>query len=155
MIYKIKDNLTLELTSEVLEEFKKYRQIGNRREVGGILLGQVFDTKIVIDEITGPSFLDKAGRFFFVRNVKRAQKIVNTVWVKSDGKRIYLGEWHTHPEMNPSPSYDDRKLIADMLTYSKMEIDFLFMIIVGLGKIDLYVGYQKGQLLNKLYLCTK
>lgn len=155
MIYRINDNRVLELTDEVLEKFKKYRQTRNRMEAGGILLGQVFDTKIVIDEITEPSLLDKAGRFFFVRNVKMAQKTVNTVWSKSNGKSIYLGEWHTHSETNPFPSYDDRKLIADMLIHSKMEINFLFMIIVGLGENDLYVGYQKGRLLSKLQSCIE
>jgi len=152
VIYKINDNLILEMTSEVLEKFNKYRQTGNRNEAGGILLGQVYNKRIVIDEITKPSFSDRAGRFFFIRNAKRAQKAVNTVWTQSAGKRIYLGEWHTHPEVNPFPSYDDRNLIYNMLRHSKMEIDFLFLIIVGLGENDFYVGYQKGKSLSKLSL---
>ncbi|MBF7082789.1 Mov34/MPN/PAD-1 family protein [Desulfallas sp. Bu1-1] len=151
MKYKVSNKLVLEFTDKVLEQFNKYRQTGKRKESGGILLGQVFDTKIVIDEITTPSLCDKAGQFFFIRNVKRAQMVVDAAWAKSNGTRIYLGEWHTHPVLNPFPSNEDKKLIQNMLKYSRMEIDFLFLVIVGLGENDLYVGYQKkGHVLNKL-----
>jgi len=148
--YKINEELTLEFTPGVLADLNKYRQFGKRKEAGGILLGQVFDDRVLIDEITLPSIWDRAGKLFFIRNVRKAQKEVNKTWVKSGGKRIYLGEWHTHPEVNPTPSSDDKKLILNMLKDTKMEIDFLFLVIVGLDDLDLYVGYQKVDQLRKL-----
>lgn len=150
MKYKVSNQLVLEFTDEVLEQFNKNRQTGKSKESGGILLGQVFDTKIVIDEITIPSLCDKAGQLFFIRNAKRAQMVVDAAWAKSNGTRIYLGEWHTHPVPNPFPSNEDKKLILNMLKLSRMEIDFLLLAIVGLGENDFYVGFQKGQILNKL-----
>jgi len=101
VIYKINDNLILEMTSEVLEKFNKYRQTGNRNEAGGILLGQVYNKRIVIDEITKPSFSDRAGRFFFIRNAKRAQKAVNTVWTQSAGKGAPVRSWGGRPGSSP------------------------------------------------------
>ncbi|MFZ5752697.1 MAG: Mov34/MPN/PAD-1 family protein [Bacillota bacterium] len=154
MRYEINNQLMLEFTDEVLDDFNKYRQIGERKESGGILLGMVFDKKIVIDQISTPSLRDKASKFFFIRNVKRAQKVVDNAWARSNGTRIYLGEWHTHPILNPFPSNDDKTLITNMLRYSKMEIDFLFLVIVGLGEKDFYVGYQKRELLRELKVFT-
>ena len=150
MKYKVNNQLVLEITDGVLDQFNEYRQTGKHKESGGILLGQVFDTKIVIDEITTPTMCDKAGQFFFIRNAKRAQMAVDAAWAKSNGIRIYLGEWHIHPVLNSFPSNEDRKLILNMLKHSRMEIDFLFMVIVDLGESNFYVGYQKGQILNKL-----
>jgi integrative and conjugative element protein (TIGR02256 family) len=150
MRYIIADDLFLEFTNDVLFKFKKYRQFGNREEAGGILLGKVFETKVVVDMITTPSFWDKASKLSFTRNVSRAQKIVNLAWACSSGERIYLGEWHTHPVFKPTPSPDDKKLILNMLKDTRMEIDFLFLVIVGLGEEDLYVGYQKNDILRKL-----
>jgi len=115
--YKLSNQLFLEFTDKLLEQFNNYRQTGKRQESGGILLGQVFDTKIVIDEITTPSLCDKAGQLFFTRNAKRAQMVVDAAWAKSNGTRIYLGEWHTHPVLNPFPSNEDRKLILNMLKH--------------------------------------
>jgi integrative and conjugative element protein (TIGR02256 family) len=152
--YKINDQLILELTDKVLDDFDKQRQTGNRKESGGILLGEVFGTKVVIEQISTPNLWDKAGRFFFIRNARRAQTLVDTAWSQSNGTLIYLGEWHTHPVSNPFPSYEDRDLIYNMLKYSKMEIDFLFLVIVGVGEKDFYVGYQKGRILSKLKLLT-
>lgn len=150
MRYKIADDLFLEFTNDVLVKFKKYRQLGNRKEAGGILLGKVFETKVVVDMITTPSFWDKACKLSFIRNVSRAQKIVNLAWACSRGERIYLGEWHTHPVFKPVPSLYDEDLILNMLRDTKMDIDFLFLVIVGQGEEDFYVGYQRNHKLMKL-----
>ncbi len=60
----------------------------------------------------------------FFRNVKKAQRIAEHAWKESNGERLYLGEWHTHPEDVPSPSRDDRTLLKNMLKHSRMNIDF-------------------------------
>jgi integrative and conjugative element protein (TIGR02256 family) len=148
--YKIHDNCTLVLTDEVLTQFKKYQQIGDRKEAGGILLGRVFEAQVVIDSITTPSFWDKTGRLYFIRNLKRAQKAVNKAWFTIEGRQIYLGEWHTHPDYFPIPSPDDKDLVSNMLKDTKMEIDFLFLVIIGLGENDIYVSYQKNNNLLRL-----
>lgn len=131
MIFKYGDKSVV-FTSEVVSLFEKYKQIEKKQhESGGILLGKVYNDLIIIDQISEPSNEDKSGRYYFYRDVKKAQKITEKVWKESNGERIYLGEWHTHPEDIPTPSRDDKKLIENMLKYSRMEIDFLFMVIIG------------------------
>lgn len=143
MIYKYGDKYVV-FTNEVIKILDKYKQYNHKQhESGGILLGKVYNDLIIIDQISEPSREDKSGRFYFIRNVKRAQKIVERAWKESNGERIYLGEWHTHPEDIPTPSRDDKILLKNMLKHSRMEIDFLFMVI--LGRISPYLAViQKG-----------
>ena len=61
---------------------------------------------------------------------------------------IYLGEWHTHNELNPTPSPRDKNMIKNMLKDSKMEIDFLILIIVG--EKNNYIGVQSKSSLKEL-----
>ncbi|MCC2382016.1 Mov34/MPN/PAD-1 family protein [Bacillus cereus] len=137
----------IEFTKEVMETFNRYCQFGpDQHEAGGILLGRVFPDKILIEQVSEPACEDESGRYFFVRNVERAQKIINSAWESSNGELIYLGEWHTHPEPMPSPSSTDRTLIRNMLRDSKMRIDFLFMVIIG--QKGIYVGRQHKKLIQ-------
>lgn len=144
VIYKFGEKHVV-FTEQVVKTFEKYKQIKKEQhESGGILLGKVYKDVIVIDMVSEPSKEDKSGRYFFERNVRKAQKIIETAWSESNGERIYLGEWHTHPEHTPTPSNDDKKLIKNMLKDSRMEIDFLFMVIIGIT--NNYVAIQrKGQ----------
>ncbi|MDK8181709.1 Mov34/MPN/PAD-1 family protein [Paenibacillus sp. UMB4589-SE434] len=157
MEYEFGDKL-LVIKPEVVRLFQSYRQIAlQQHEAGGILLGRLYgNEKVVIEQVSVPSRVDKSGRFFFDRNVKKAQQLVNQAWEDSNGEIRYLGEWHTHPESDPKPSSVDRKLLRDMLKDTKMDIDYLFLIIVGIER--LYVASQhrgKGlQRLNEKYNST-
>src|SRR5574341_2109891 len=113
-----------------------------RQESGGILLGRIFENRIIIETITTPDNRDKAGVSFFVRSRGKAQDVVNKTWNDSKGEKIYLGEWHTHSASCPQPSSTDKDLIRNMLRDSIMEIDFLLTVIVGID--DYWVGLQKG-----------
>ncbi len=148
MKYRIGKNTILEFDQQVIATFDKYKQLPGRHEAGGILLGRIFENKIIIETITMPDIGDKAGLFFFNRKRRRAQDIVNTTWGDSKGEKIYLGEWHTHAESCPQPSSVDRDMIRNMLRDSIMEIDFLFTVIVGID--DYWVGLQKGRKLTRL-----
>jgi len=120
------------ITEEVIKVLYRYKQYNHtQHEAGGILLGKVYNDLIIIDQVSEPSIEDESGRFYFIRNVKRVQNIVDCAWKESNGERIYLGEWHTHPEDLPTPSRDDKLLLKNMLKHSRMEINFLLMVIIG------------------------
>ena len=91
-------------------------------------------TDAVIDEISRPQPRDRWGRLFFWRNKKQAQALVNRAWTNSEHSRIYLGEWHTHPEDDPTPSQQDITNWHSISTKAVYEQDFLFFIIVGVRK---------------------
>jgi len=74
-------------------------------ETGGILVGRVAeDGTIVIEEASGPgpNALHAPGRF--ERDTAYCQQFLLAV---EERGLSYVGEWHSHPDANNSPSYTD------------------------------------------------
>lgn len=94
--------------------------------------------------------MDKRGRFSFCRNKVSAQRIINKKWHESNGIENYLGEWHSHPESKPTPSYVDRNLIQQIIADSTNVFKKVFLIIVGKDK-SLYIGITNSEVSNKIY----
>jgi len=125
------ENLLI-IQPKVIEFINLYKKNLPNLESGGIILGKILPNKyIIIEELTKPSSSDKRGFYFFERDKNIAQQIINEKWEKSKGETIYLGEWHTHNEDNPTPSKRDLTMIKNQLNTSKMEIDFLLLLIIG------------------------
>ena len=113
---------------------RRYRQRNAKaHEAGGMLLGRLIDATqdIVVDEVTTPTPLDKRGRFFFFRDRLLAQRQVHIAWNESGHTRLYLGEWHSHPEDDPFPSQQDLKNWRRIGRAADYEQDFLLFVIVG------------------------
>jgi integrative and conjugative element protein (TIGR02256 family) len=147
--FQISDTATLRFSAQAFSIFEKYRQIKRRNEAGGILLGRLLaGNEVVVEQATKPGPLDRSGLYFFDRSREAAQKIVNREWEKSHGEVIYLGEWHTHPEDYPSPSCRDRTMIRNMFTDTRMEIDFLILVVVGLQ--DNWIGVRNKRELRRV-----
>lgn len=136
-------NRHLRLNESVLEKFRQYEQIRSRKEAGGVLLGKVFPDYDEILDVTVPNRSDKRGLFFFHRALKPAQLHIDKGWKESGGKLMYLGEWHSHPEKDPTPSHTDLEMIHNMHSTTRMEIDYLYLIIVGLEN-TFYVARQEN-----------
>lgn len=144
MTFIINEKRKLLLTDEVIQRLYNISHSSDQNESGGILIGKVSKdlSTIIITDITTPTSADRRGRFFFIRNRKSAQKVINTEWIRSLGVKNYLGEWHTHPERYPSPSPKDLELIDNCNKKNSNPFEFLFMIIAGNG-MEIYVGYQE------------
>lgn len=121
-----------------LARMDQHRQIEpNAPEAGGILLGRLIvdSHDIVIDDVAVPSEHDRASRFRFFRSKRNANTVIRKTWSSSNATCIYLGEWHTHPEDTPSPSWTDLRNWRRVLRKSCIEQDFLLFAIVG--RVDL------------------
>jgi integrative and conjugative element protein (TIGR02256 family) len=136
------------LSKNALANLSSYRQISSSApEAGGVVLGRLIlnSTDIVIDEITVPTAQDKVSRYSFFRSRKRTQKRIDDAWHDSLGTLIYLGEWHTHPEDEPHPSFRDRrdwKRLSHSCTY---EQESLLFIIVGRKAIRIWELERNGE----------
>ena len=78
-------------------------------ETGATLVGSYSDDGFTarIDE-AGPMPPDSMGKkMSFVRGVIGLRKFFNRIFSDSDGKRHYIGEWHSHPNGVASPSCTD------------------------------------------------
>lgn len=98
-----------------------------------MLLGRLIEgtEDVVVDEVTVPSPRDKRRRFFFFREKDTAQKHVVNAWNLSKQTRNYLGEWHSHPQDEPSPSGPDIINWRRVVKESQFEQRFLLFLIVG------------------------
>lgn len=137
------------INDTIIKRFNKYLYHSEQGEAGGVLLGSVYEDRSEIIDITAPSQYDSFGFNYFIRSKYGAQPKINNAWSKSEGTIIYLGEWHTHPEKNPIPSSIDKSMILKSLYTTKMEIDFLFLIIIGLEN-TYWVGKQIKNVLIEL-----
>ena len=100
------------IEKEVREQFTNIqRNYDFKREIGGIIIGK-FDAHRMCLCITDISFHfghDIGSRFRFFRNNEGHQKLMDEVWEQSNHIKAYLGEWHTHDQDNPSPSFVDKR----------------------------------------------
>jgi integrative and conjugative element protein (TIGR02256 family) len=147
--YDLGEGRTLEFSQEVIDTFLKFRQRPGKNEAGGILLGRVYEQgDVIIDLATTPNRRDKAGPYYFDRSRAAAQEVVDRLWGESGGEKNYLGEWHSHPIAHPSPSGRDRQMIRNMFRQSKLEVEFLFLVVIG--QAESWVGLENGRSLKRL-----
>lgn len=147
-------NKELIILGRIIDSFRKYILPPlNANESGGVLLGYIYGDHDRIVKTSNPSVYDSWSPLTFNRSKDYAQKQINRCWQKSGGYMNYLGEWHTHPEKNPTPSSQDKSMIKDIVKHNKMQIDYAYLIIVG-SNLDLWIGKQtkKGLVVLKKVL---
>jgi integrative and conjugative element protein (TIGR02256 family) len=111
-------------------------------EAGGILLGRLIlnSSDVVVDSISIPSIRDRRERARFWRTKSDTQKMVERAWADSGGTRVYLGEWHSHPEDDPRPSSLDTTEQARIVLSATYEHESLFFAIVGRRVVRVWEG---------------
>ena len=140
MIIEI-DNIILDIHNSALDNMKRHIQDeSSMHESGGILVGYVLsETRFSITDVSIPNKSDRSGRYSFNRNKKAAQDFINNKHSESQNKKIYLGEWHTHPEDSPYPSRLDNMSIRKQFKDNVINSNVIFMVILGIK--DLFITY--------------
>lgn len=98
------------IADHVIEAIDHYsRPPENASEAGGILLGSYRGVHIQIVACSQPLPRDRRTFVRFDRRDPGHQHLATRHWRESGRTRTFVGEWHTHPESNPSPSSLDRR----------------------------------------------
>lgn len=100
-------------------------------ETGGILLGTDDGGVIVIKHAGDPGPEAKRSERAFVRDNDHARRLANEVWVL-DGSQ-WIGEWHTHPNLELIPSSLDLNSYFRHLRDPELGLERFVAIIVGVG----------------------
>ena len=125
------------LSKTTLENFEHHIQTKESDcEAGGLLLGSVHGTHMLIEQATIPTTWDLRFRYLFERMPFGHEAIARSRWAASEGTVRYLGEWHTHPEDHPSPSGLDRSEWNNLSTDRQDKRPLLVVIV---GRQDLYI----------------
>ena len=138
---------------------KMYRYVQSKKsqnESGGILLGRQIENReeYILSDISEPTKKDKKGRFSFTRDKQSAQFVIDQKWKETNGVENYLGEWHTHPECNPTPSQIDRNLVRQVINDNSNVFTKVFLIIVGVDQ-SLYIGLANSNVSNDIIFSTQ
>lgn len=128
------------VTSPVLRQINRYRQGAMHDvEAGGILLGARRARHIDITLATTPKHGDKRSRVGFHRLSSFHQSFAIRAWRRFGRKLDYVGEWHTHPERNPSPSPIDQMEWAKLMRTRNSDLVFM---ILGISGVWLGVSHR-------------
>ncbi|TVK97543.1 hypothetical protein AYI72_08240 [Shewanella algae] len=135
----------LHFSDASLEIFSQHIQLRDVDcEAGGLLLGSVHGTHMLIEQATIPTVQDKRFRYLFERMPFGHETIAQARWETSQGTIRYLGEWHTHPEDYPSPSGLDRTE-WNHLAMKRCDKRPLLAVIVGRKSLYVELVSNSGQ----------
>ena len=112
-------------------------------EAGGVLLGTRRGPHFEIVEVTVPQMADLRTRFSFVRTGNVHRRLAGREWKRSGQRHGYLGEWHTHAEVTPTPSFVDR---LGWQALFKQVRQPLIHVIIGTVEIRLWYCDSRGAL---------
>lgn len=119
----------------------------DKNEDCGILFGsQISDERIRINSISD-SCCDNASalKCSCHLDAAKANNLIAEEFNKSNQTRVYIGEWHTHPEDYPSPSTQDLKSLKESFNKNQLAIPhFILMAIIGRKSIcfKMYDGHD-------------
>lgn len=143
--YKLHGKGKVKISQSPLDMMLAYRQNNFAdKEAGGMLFGRFLldSNNIIIDDLTVPMVGDIRKRYSFHRAQTKHQQVLDHIWEESRGTCHYLGEWHTHPELDPSPSKVDLNDWKRIMNKTKTEANTFLFIIVGIEKIRIWHGLK-------------
>ncbi len=99
-------------------------------ETGGILLGTSSGNLIEVRHAGDPGPLAQRGTHTFNRDLDHAQHLAEAAWVEDQS--LWIGEWHTHPTGDLTPSPLDLDSYLRHLHDPDLDFDHFVAMIVGL-----------------------
>ena len=134
-------NFSIEIKEEVIEQLSEYTQ-KDGFELCGVLTGSQIDEKTFRIAKVSPPCVASNSRCGCVRDAQKGNAFLAQDYEQSEQTRVYIGEWHTHPEPHPIPSPTDISSIVNNYHTSSLALPILVMIIVGTE--GLYVSVYEG-----------
>jgi integrative and conjugative element protein (TIGR02256 family) len=123
------ETLTVHVAEDVADFLRGQRQrLWYQNERAGQLFGHFDGAEVFITKATGPRRGDRANHVSYDIDPKAAQREIDEHFVRG---LHFIGDWHTHPEKEPSPSKRDRKSMNALFKTSKHDLKAMIMLIVG------------------------
>jgi len=145
MIEMKEEGFKIEFDKNSIKKLKKYQQKNGEYESGGILVGEIYpiENKVIVKDIIVSK---KAKRSFMGINIdkKEMQEELEKIRKNTNYRYYYIGDWHTHPEKNPKPSWIDKVSYKKTLRTIILQTNFVVFLIVGNG----------DDIMNSLWLKT-
>lgn len=120
-------------------------------ETGGVLVG-FLDSRldaVVITAASGPGPKAHHGVFTFNRDREFCQDFIDRHAGDSSGVIDFVGEWHKHPEVNPSPSPTDCSTYRRLSVDKNSHVDRPVVLITGARRVQ-----DAGKPRREEYVCV-
>lgn len=133
-MYKFNRNkLILNITNEANQVLIDSIQTTSKcHEKGGVILGKLFPKK---DEVLITNIIEAEDNYSDTYTTyvdkKDLNEQINDIWINSGKTVTYLGDWHTHFESNPIPSFIDKRSFFKNYFTSKLNCNFILYCIIG------------------------
>lgn len=151
--YKLKlpNGKVVDILSEMINEISKWLQYdGDLPESGGYILGyQHKETgNISLELITTPHSQDIRSRLRC--NIKDVfhGKALRKARLRSS---FYMGVWHTHPQLSPTPSATDIQDWRHSIASERTGSNYIFFLIAGTGYFKVWIGDYSNFEIIELY----
>ena len=138
-----KKDIIIEITEEVVEDIARRVQIDEPEDVGVIFGSVIEGDHIRINKLSETCALQRT-KYKCILDASIANQVIKEEFEKSNQTRVFVGEWHTHPEEYPTPSYMDIRSIAKDYNDGGSGINGLILLIIG--QKSNYWGYYDGKL---------
>ncbi len=139
--------LRFEVKQEVLEQLRAYAQHEGNEQCGVLTGSKIGDKTYRISKVSPPCVVSNT-RCSCERDAKKANEFIKEDYEQSDHTRSYMGEWHTHPEPCPNPSWTDNSSIIN--NYEESALDYPFLIMSIVGTETLYFSVYDGRCFNTI-----
>lgn len=128
----------LRISAATLRAINAYCQrLPWKREAGGQLFGRVSADEVLVEEASRPSLRDERGRYYFRSHPETAKVAIASAHARG---LLFLGEWHTHAESIPKPSWSDWEAIAAITKRSALNTSRLILLIRGTAPLPAGLG---------------
>lgn len=97
-------------------------------ETGGVMMGYVDGKTIHVEKVSNGGLKAIHEYLYFRADNNYIEMFIDMETANSGGKYRYLGEWHTHPQINPEPSEIDLNSLHEIASSSN---DFCLLLIIG------------------------
>ncbi|SEB02462.1 Mov34/MPN/PAD-1 family protein [Pedobacter hartonius] len=142
--------LSVEISGHLVDRIREAGLAHYPNEFGGILVGEYSKDKqtVKVSETILP-LTYKSSKVSFDRGIDGLKESLLDFY-NAVPSRIYVGEWHTHPNASPMPSWTDILAMRQIVAYEMVNINNPIMLILGLTLTNSELAFYV-YLNNKLY----
>ncbi|GAA4334790.1 Mov34/MPN/PAD-1 family protein [Flaviaesturariibacter amylovorans] len=118
----------IKFSEKAIDTFTDQVALFGTVETGGVLMGYWEAGILHVAEASGPGPNATHESIYFRADPNYIDMFIDMAHANSDGRLVYLGEWHTHPQIHPEPSDVDYNSLYEIAESSEQ---FALLTIIG------------------------
>lgn len=142
VLYQVELNFSLTISEDCIGKIFHFSKLFYPSEYGGVMVGGYSDNRksIYITDVLVPNKYSNSS-ISFQADHSEINKEIERLHDKTGGSIMYLGDWHSHPEMSNDYSNVDFKSIERQAKSTSVSINNPIMAIVSIGRNNFEIGY--------------